>query len=68
MSVHKPPRPQQSTLAERAAQLPAPQPGKAVTIPLELLPDWLKLHKREIISFDARRGLLKGQPRPGANA
>ncbi len=52
------------TLAARAAQLPPPQPGKVVTIPLELAPYWLKLHNREIVSFDERRFVYKGQLRP----
>ncbi len=52
------------TLAERAAQLPPPQPGKSITIPLELAPAWLKLHHREIIGFDAQRFLYLGHRAP----
>ncbi len=49
-----------SSLAERVARLPAPQPGKVVSIPLELAPYWLKHHHREIAWFDERRVLFHG--------
>ncbi len=49
------------SLTERAAQLPAPQPGQRVTIPFELAPYWLQLHQREITRFDEKRFLYLGQ-------
>lgn len=57
----KPPRPTRLTQEERVAQLPPPQPGKVVSIPLELAPYWLKYHRQEITSFDERRFLYTGQ-------
>ncbi len=49
------------SLDERVAQLPPPQPGQVVSIPLELAPYWLKYHHQQLTSFDERRFLYKGQ-------
>lgn len=51
------------TLEQRVAHLPAPQPGKLVTISLELAPYWLKLHHREVTGFDEKTFVHTGQPR-----
>jgi hypothetical protein len=31
---------------------PAPKPGQPVTVPNDILPDWLKAHNLTIIRFD----------------
>lgn len=51
------------SLEERVAQLPAPQPGKLASLPLELAPFWLKYHNREVTGFDTHRFIYKIQPR-----
>ena len=54
-------KPAPLSLMERVAQLPPPQPGKQVSIPIELFPAWLKAHNREIVRFDEKRFIHLGQ-------
>jgi hypothetical protein len=58
------PRSKSLSLAEQLARLPAPQPGKAVSIPIELFPYWLEYHQRELMGVDFRRLIFKGRRIP----
>jgi hypothetical protein len=44
---------------KRAKRLPPPLPGKIVIVPLELVPFYLKLHNRKIVSFRGDTAIIR---------
>ncbi len=38
-------------LVKKAQKIPVPEPGEIITIPLELLATWMKVHRRKTLRW-----------------